>query len=125
MAIEDALICRRVDYLQKQIEQLDVITEWYPNYTAAVADNSFSTGWLQLEDNTSLMLFERYNVVEYKLKILRYCYIYRDSDKKEIFRADNREHHDVSTNPHHIHDFRCGGKGWIACPRCRGRGYIY
>jgi hypothetical protein len=89
---------------------LNVTTLWYPNYDDVTAEKRFSIGWLQLEDNTSLMLFEKYDVVEYKLKILRYCYILRDSDKREIFRADNREHHDVSTAPHHIHDFLFGGE---------------
>jgi len=107
MAVDDVLICERVAYLAEQIyEQSNIITSWYPNYDDVTAEKRFSTGWLQLEDNTSLMLFEKYNVVEYKLKILRYCYILRDSDKREIFRADNSEHHDVPTDPHHIHDFR-------------------
>ena len=41
MAIDDNLICKRVDYLDKQIEQLNVITEWYPDYAYIIEKNVF------------------------------------------------------------------------------------
>ena len=61
MAVNDVLICERVAYLVEQIdEQLNIITSWYPNYDDVTIRKRFSTGWLQLENNTSLMLFEKY-----------------------------------------------------------------
>ena len=111
MAVDDYLIWERATYLVEQIyEQLDVITQWYPDYYDVTRTKRFSTKWLQLADNTSIMLYEEYDIVEYKLKVPHYCYILRDSAKKEIFRADNSEHHNVPTSPHHIHDFRFEGE---------------
>ena len=113
MPFDDNLICERVEYLDEQINQLDIITLWYPDYADAIYNKRFSTGWLQFTDNTRIMLFEEYGIVEYKLKISRYCYILCDSTGKEILRADNSEHHNVSTTPHHVHDFRFHKRGQV------------
>jgi hypothetical protein len=108
MPFVDNLICERVDYLDEQIKQLDIITPWYPDYTDATYNKRFSTGLLKLANNTNIMLYEEYDIIDYKLKISHYCYRFHDSNGQEIFRADNSEHHDVPTAPHHIHDFRFG-----------------
>ena len=113
MALIDYLICKRVEYLDKQIQQLDIITLWCPDYADFIADNRFSTGWLHLADNTSIMLLEEYDIINHKLRITHYCYRLRDSTKLynddivDILRAEPAEHHPhISTFPHHIHDFR-------------------
>jgi hypothetical protein len=123
MPVNDALISERVSYLYTRICEFGVITDWYPDFDYAIEKKRFSTGWLKLAveegallsafDATNIMLSEEYDIVEYKLKISRYCYILRDADGNEIFRADNSEHHDVSTNPHHIHDFRFRKRGQV------------
>jgi hypothetical protein len=113
MLLDDALISERTTYLANQIyEKLDIISPWYPIFADYIVDKRF---WveLQLADGASIMLREKYNIIEHKLKISQYCYIYYDSTGKEIFRADNSEHHDVSTNPHHIHDFRFRKRGQV------------
>ncbi|MBM3237173.1 hypothetical protein FJZ31_12850 [Candidatus Poribacteria bacterium] len=107
MAVDDYLIWERVVYLVEQrYEQLGI--EWYTDYYDVIRTKRLSTKRLQFAGNTSVMLYEEYDIVEYKLKIFHYCYTFCDSDGKEIFRADNSEHHNVSTTPHHIHDFRFG-----------------
>jgi hypothetical protein len=45
-------------------------------------------------------------IEDYQLVIVRYAYIWYDRDGNELLRADNSEHHDVTTSPHHLHDFR-------------------
>jgi hypothetical protein len=62
-------------------------------------------------DGTFLALYEEYTIFNYRLVITHYAYVWYDANGKELLRADNREHHpDVSTSPHHIHDFRFGRK---------------
>lgn len=101
----------RVAYLCDQLsEQLGIGNFEWIDYDDIIMTKSFSTkGKLKLDDDTYILIFEKYKIPNDELKIFRYCYCYYDSDEKEIFRADNSEHHDVFTAPHHIHDSRFGG----------------
>ncbi|MBM3235798.1 hypothetical protein FJZ31_05820 [Candidatus Poribacteria bacterium] len=101
----------RVAYLCDWMNELLGIRnfEWV-DYDDIIMTKSFSTkGKLKLADDTNIMIFEQYKIVNDELKIFRYCYCYYDADGREIFRADNSEHHNVFTAPHHVHDFRFGG----------------
>ncbi len=118
MSLDDQLICNRATYLiEKIFKELEVVgqivagktEEWSPDFIDFVDNKRFTTSWLQLADNSRIHLFERYDIVNRNLKS-HYCYRFIASNGQEIFRADNSEHHDVRTSPHHIHDFRFGSE---------------
>ena len=97
-SLDDYLIYERVDYLFQQIsENLDVIgqidgnevKEWVFNLEDFAENRRFATKWLQLGDDTKIMLCEEYDIEEYNLKIVHYAYIWSDMDGKELLRAEN------------------------------------
>ena len=107
MPFDDNLICERVAYLDEQVNQLNIVTLWYPDYGSAIYSKRFSTGQLQLVNNTSIMLYEEYDIINYEFRIVHYCYQFYDSNEQEIFRADNSEHHDVSTALQAVYEVNC------------------
>jgi hypothetical protein len=116
-SLDDDLIYKRVDYLLQQIfKNLDVVgqidgyevKDWWPFEEDFAVDKRFATKWLQLADGNRIMLCEEYDMVEYKLDIVHYAYIWSDMNGKELLRAENAHPHNVFTDPHHIHDFRFG-----------------
>ena len=117
MPLDEDLIYKRVDYLLQQIfENLDVsgqidegeVKDWVFDFEDFAESKRFATKWLQLGDDTRIMLCEEYDIEEYKLKIVHYAYIWSDMSGKELLRAENAHPHNVFTDPHHIHDFRFG-----------------
>ncbi len=112
MSVGEVQIYERVAYLCEQMnKQLGIKNFEWLDYDDIIITNSFSTkGILKLEDETSIMVFEKYVFAQNKLRISRYCYSFYNSDGQDIFRAENSEHHDVSTTPHHIQDRRFGGE---------------
>jgi len=117
MPLDDDLIYKRVEYLLQQIfENLNLIgqidgnelKEWVFDYEYFAEFKRFATKWLQLGNDTRIMLCEEYAVEEYRLKIVHYAYIWSDMNGKELLRAENAHPHNLFTDPHHIHDFRFG-----------------
>jgi len=89
-------------------EQLGIRNFAWVDYDDIIMTKSFSTkGKLKLDDDTYILIFEKYKIPNDELKIFRYCYCYYDSDEKEIFRADNSEHHDVFTAPQAVYEVNC------------------
>lgn len=107
--LSDSLIWNRVVYLINSMDiNIDLVTNWCPDYYSITRHQKVSTGYLQLKDNTSITLVEEYEIINEQLLIVHYVYIWRDSNDEQLLRADNSRHHDVITKPHHIHDFRFG-----------------
>ena len=117
MPRHDNLIYGRIDYLCEQLGKFGVKNFNWLDCDEIVITNRFSSkGCLWVESNNvqgSLMVFEKYKFEGNKLKIVHYCYTFHDSNGNERFRADNSEHHNVHTTPHHIHDFRFKNEGEV------------
>ncbi len=114
MSVGNIPIYDHVAYLCDQLYNWGIKDFDWLNYDEIIETKSFSTRRkLKLENNTSLIVFEEYKPTKDKLTIVRYYYSFYDSDGKERFRADNSEHHDVLTTPHHIHDFRFKDEGEV------------
>lgn len=104
-SLEAVLISQRVQYIvEKLLENFNLL--WLADYQRIIALERLSTGRLSLEDETQIALFEDYVIEDYQLVIVRYAYIWYNRDGNELLRADNSEHHDVITSPHHLHDLR-------------------
>jgi len=59
---------------------------------------------LSLRDDSSLEVFELFQVVDGEIKIRKYSFHWQDSQSGLIKRWDNAAHHpEVITYPHHVH----------------------
>jgi hypothetical protein len=59
---------------------------------------------LLLEDGGLLEIFERFEVTDTHVNVLKYSFQWQDADQHLRRRWDNAAHHpELSTHPHHVH----------------------
>jgi len=57
------------------------------------------------EDGFLLEMFERFDVINFEINILKYSFHWQNSDSILLKRWDNAAHHpEISSYPHHIHE---------------------
>jgi uncharacterized protein DUF6516 len=60
---------------------------------------------LALRDGGQLEAFERFDIVEGKVRVLKYSFHWQDATGRRIKRWDNAAHHpEVATCPDHVHE---------------------
>ena len=81
------------------------VVHWMVVREEAQGDMGLLRYRLTLRDGGLLEMFERFQVIEERLRVTKYSFHWQAVDGQLRKRWDNAAHHpEISTHPHHVHD---------------------